>query len=114
MAKSNVVKLRALADADERCAVAQEAVWQIACLFDEFANFAMRLDHADTLQECTIVRALAARGRELSGVAMRMLGESAAVDWESRGAIVAGATRELDEESTLAHRLLPEYGRGGG
>jgi len=114
VSRPNVVKIRTPADKDERCGVAQEAVWQIACLFDEFANFAMRLDHGDTLHECTLLRALAARGRELSHVAMTMLGESGGVDRDSaRQTIAAGAIVELREDETLTDQLLGAAVRHG-
>jgi hypothetical protein len=82
------------AENDERCQVALEATWQTACLFDELVEFAARMDHADTLQECAVLRALATRGQQLSQLTMRMLGErqdSAQCAEEQREVINAGA-----------------------
>ena len=85
-------------DTAERAQVALEATWQIAGLFDALIAQGVELEHADTLQEAAVIRALAIRGKRLTSAAMSMLGDDSASLDEERQVVIDGSEAPDQEE----------------
>ena len=88
--------------AAERAQVALQATWQIFELFDALIGQGVALGPTARLQESSVIRALALRGRQLTGAAMSMLDDDVASIEEARS-VVADGSKPRSQHREAAH-----------